>query len=172
VAVLITVCGIGHADEPVTGPVIERFGPVFGVPDGSYNLEAGRQYRIVMDVGKGPDDLAEVNRGIESMARFLNMHARNGINPTDLKIAIVLHGPGARAALNLPAHEKHFGIANANADLIRELGKHEVAIYLCGQTAGYYGYGKDDLLPEVTMAVSAMTAHIRLQSEGYRLIPF
>lgn len=161
-----------RADTPQTGPVIEAYGPVFPVPEGSYNLEVGKHYQIVMDVAKGPEDTAALNRSIESMARFLNMHARNGINPDDLDIAIVLHGSGARAALSAEVHQQHFGTANGTAALVAALGKKGVKFYLCGQTAGYYGYGAEDLLPEIHMAVSAMTAHIRLQAEGYQLIPF
>jgi len=47
-----------------------------------------------------------------------------------------------------------------------------VAIYICGQTAGYHGYHSEDLLSEVSMAVSAMTVHVRLQQEGYQAILF
>jgi len=47
-----------------------------------------------------------------------------------------------------------------------------VVIYLCGQTAAYRGFAAEELSPVVTMALSAMTAHVRLQSEGYTLIPF
>jgi intracellular sulfur oxidation DsrE/DsrF family protein len=160
------------AEPPSTGPVIEGFGPTFAVPEGSYNLEAGKKYKIVMDVAKAPDNPAGLNRSIDSMARFLNMHARNGIDPGDLEIAIVMHGSGARAALNEQAHTDHFKVKNGTASLVKALGEQGVKFYLCGQTAGYYGYGSEDLLPEVTMAVSAMTAHIRLQSEGFQLIPF
>ena len=160
------------AAEPHLGPVIEHYGPVFDVPEGSFNLDPAQKYGVVMDVGKGPDDPAELNRGIESAARFLNLHARNGIEPGNLEMAVVLHGSGARAALNGPAHEKHFGVANANQGLLEELGQAGVKIYLCGQTAAYYGYAPNDLLPQVTMAVSAMTVHVRLQQEGYRGILF
>lgn len=160
------------AATPATGPVIEGYGPTFAVPEGSYNLEAGKKYKIVMDVAKGPENPAELNRSIDSMARFINMHARHGIDPDDLEIAIVLHGSGARAALNAEAHQENFQVENGTAGLVKALGDKGVKIYLCGQTAGYYGYGEEDLLPEIKMAVSAMTAHIRLQTEGYQLIPF
>ena len=172
VLVFLLFASLAMAETPQTGPVIEGFGPVFPVPAGSYNLKAGKAYKVVMDVGKGPDNPAELNRSIDSMARFLNMHARNGINPDDLEIAIVLHGSGSRAALNSDSHQEHFKVENGTKTLIEALGARGVSFYLCGQTAGYYGYGTEDLLPEVTMAVSAMTAHIRLQEEGYQLLPF
>ena len=160
------------AGESVTGPVIDNYGPVFAVPQGSYNLLPDQQYKVVMDVGKGPEDPATLNRSIESAARFLNMQARNGTAPENLKMAIVLHGSGARAALNEQAHAKHFSVPNGSKGLVEALGKAGVDIYICGQTAAYYGYAPDDLLPQVTMAVSAMTVHVRLQQEGYRAILF
>jgi intracellular sulfur oxidation DsrE/DsrF family protein len=170
--VLFLVGSPAIASESATGPVIDNFGPVFAVPQDSYNLAPNQQYKVVMDVGKGPKDPAQLNRSIESAARFLNMQARNSTPPENLKMAVVLHGSGARAALNEQAHSKHFKVPNGSKGLIEALGNAGVDIYICGQTAAYYGYGADDLLPQITMAVSAMTVHVRLQQEGYRAILF
>lgn len=160
------------AAEPQTGPVTEGFGPVFSVPEDSFNLVPGRQYKILMDISKGPDDPSELNRNIESAARLLNMHARNGIKPEDLSIAIVLHGSATRSALNDEAHSEKFVTENGSKALIQALDKAGVDIYVCGQSAAYHGYGPDELLEEVEMAVSAMTVHVRLQQEGYKPILF
>lgn len=160
------------AGEPALGPVVEGYGPVFSVPADSYNLDPAQHYKVVMDVGKGPDDPAELNRGIESAARFLNAHARHGIERGNLELAVVLHGAAARAALTEHAHLEYFKVSNGSKGLIESLAKAGVAVYLCGQTAAYYGYAADDLLSEVTVAVSAMTVHVRLQQEGYRAILF
>jgi len=161
-----------YAAEPATGPVVENYGPVFAVPAGSFNLQADRQYKVLMDIGKGPDDPAELNRGIESAARFLNLHTRNGIKPENLKLAIVLHGSAVHAALNDEAYSEHFLVENANKKLITELKNAGVDIYICGQSAAYNAYTPGDLLPEITMAVSAMTVHVRLQQEAYQAILF
>lgn len=172
-AFLATVVSVAWAAEPPsTGPVIEHYGPVYPVPAGSYNLAPGTSYRVSTDVGSGSHQPGKVNRSIESMARFLNMHARNGIEPENLQVAVVLHGASAQATLNNEAHARLIGGNNPSAALVEALGAKGVRFYLCGQTAAHYGYGVEDLLPEVTMAVSAMTAHVRLQSEGYTLIPF
>ena len=168
---LLPAAGLRGA-EPQFGPVVEHHGPVYAVPDGSFNLNASQAYKVLMDVGKGPDDPAEMNRSIESAARFLNLHARQGIDPGKLELAVVLHGSGARAALDEEVHQRQFGVSNPNRALLAELGEAGVRIYLCGQTASYYGYAPEDLLPQVTMAVSAMTVHVRLQQEGYRGILF
>jgi intracellular sulfur oxidation DsrE/DsrF family protein len=169
---LVFVSMQSMASDPVTGPVIKSYGPVFAVPDGSFNLEPDRHYKIVMDIGSGPEDPSELNRNIETAARFLNMHSRNGIKLENLELSVVLHGSGARAALTQEAHEKHFNVPNASRQLIEELGSAGVAIYICGQTAGYHGYHSEDLLSEISIAVSAMTVHVRLQQEGYQAILF
>ena len=160
------------ASEPVKGPVIESYGPVYPVPEGSFNLQPDRQYKIIMDIAKGPNDPAELNRSIESAARFLNMQARNGIKPENLKIALVLHGSATRSALNDEAFSEHFVVPNASKDLIKALDAANVDIYVCGQSAAYNGYSAGDMLSEVKIAVSAMTVHVRLQQDGYQAILF
>jgi len=170
----LSLLGAGQtrAGEPQLGPVVKGYGPVFEVPAESFNLDPGQQYKVIMDIGKGPDDPSEQNRAIESAARFLNLHARAGIPPQNLDLAIVLHGSGARAALTAEAHAKHFDVPNGSQGLVEALGEAGVAIYICGQTAAYYGYAVSDLLPQITVAASAMTVHVRLQQEGYRAILF
>ena len=158
--------------DPVTGPVVENFGPTWSVPEGSFNLESDQVYRVVMDVARAPEDENSPSRAIESAARFLNLHARNGIRPDQLQLAVVLHGPAAAAALDDAGHQRLFGTANASKALIQALDAAGVTIYLCGQTAAYRGYPPAELLPEIELAVSAMTVHVRLQQEGYRAILF
>lgn len=171
-ACLAMAPAIQATEPPSTGLVIEDFGPAYMVPGEPFNLLPGKSYRVVMDVGSTDTEKPGPNRSIESMARLLNMSARHGIDPAGLQLAVVLHGNGAMAALNQGAHQRIHGSANESAGLVKALGAAGVKFYLCGQTAGYRGYQADDLLPEITMAVSAMTAHVRLQSEGYQLIPF
>ncbi|MFT5138778.1 MAG: intracellular sulfur oxidation DsrE/DsrF family protein [Lysobacterales bacterium] len=161
-----------YATEPATGPVIENFGPAFTLPEGTFNLLPDQEYKILMDIGEGPDDPAALNRNIETAARFLNMHSRNGIKPENLKLAIVLHGSATKSALNDEAQAKIFDVPNGNKDLLKALGLAGVQIYVCGQSAYHHGYGVEDLLSEATMAVSAMTAHVRLQQDGYQAILF
>lgn len=172
VLLVLLVVVPAYAAEPVTGPVVENFGPVFAVPGGSFNLDADQEYKVIMDIGKGPEDPAALNRGIESAARFLNLHARNGIEAEHLNIAVVLHGSAGRAALTDQAHREHFGVSNGSRALLEELSQAGAAIYICGQTAAYRGFAADQLMPQVTMALSAMTVHVRLQQEGYRAILF
>jgi len=165
---------IGRADpaEPATGPLVEHFGAVYPVPVDSFNLKAGQSYRVLMDIGQAPDDPAALNRRIDTAARFLNVHVRNGIQGEKLELALVLHGPATRNALHDRAHRERYGVANGNRELLAALGEAGVKIYLCGQSAANIGIAAEDLLPQVRMAVSAMTVHVRLQQEGFQPILF
>ena len=161
-----------NAVEMVKGPVIENYGPVVAVPEGSYNLKKDTHYKVTMDVGDTGDFPEDLNRHMESAARFLNMHTRNGIDPENIEFAIIVHGAAAKDLLTDAAYQKRHQEPNPNTAMLNEFKAAGVEIYLCGQTAGFRGIAPDELNPAVTMALSAMTAHVRLQSEGFTLIPF
>ncbi len=155
----------GHAlagpEDFKKGPLIEGFGPVADVPGAS--VEAGTVFKVAFDVADAADP-GEINRRLESASRFLNMHVAAGVPAENIDIAIIVHGP---AALDLVRSD-----TNANADLIAALIEVGVTIELCGQTAAYRDIVAEDLLPGVTLSLSAMTSHALLQQDGYTLNPF
>jgi len=164
--------GLVLAAEPQTGPVIAGFGAVYTVPGNAWNLEPDRLYKVSMDVSETADFSGERNRHIESAARFLNMHARNGIEPGNIEMAIVVHGAASRDLLTDEAYRARYDEPNPNTAMLAELQAAGVRIYLCGQTMVHRNIGVAELNPAVSLALSAMTAHVRLQSEGFTLIPF
>lgn len=172
-ALTFSVPALGaEVTRPETGPAVEGYGPVLAVPEGSFNLSNDRHYKVSKDVTTTAESPSEINRGLESAARFLNMQARNGTAPEQLEMAVIVHGAAAKDLLNDAAYRTRFGMANPNSGLLAGLGKAGVKIYLCGQTAGFRGYAPEELNPGVSLALSAMAAHVQLQSEGYTLIPF
>lgn len=148
-----------------TGPVIANYGPVANV-EGAVPIPAHTRFKVVFDVSEGAEPGA-VNRGLESAARFLNMHARAGVRPSNIRLAIVVRGSATR---DVALHPRP-GEDNANAALIADLIAHDVEIYVCGQSAAHYEVEASDLLPNVRLALSAMTAHAMLQQRGYTLNP-
>lgn len=159
---------------PAAAQDMSRFGPGTAIPDygqiapvpGADPLPQGAQFKIVFDVSKAADEGA-LNKGVESAARFINLQVAAGVPEENIQLAIVVHGPAVRDLLK-PAEGKD----NPNAGLVAALVAHGVRIYVCGQSAAAFGIGKDDLLPGVHLALSAMTEHALLQQEGYTLNPF
>lgn len=160
-----------RAATPATGPVVKGFGPVFEVPEGSFTLPDG-VYKVSMDVSRTPDFAGEQNRSLETAARFLNMHARNGVKPENMKFALVVHGSATRDLLQDGAYDRRFDSDNPNTGLLTALADAGVEIYVCAQSAAYMKMGFDEFHPGVTISLSAMSAHVWLQGEGYSVIPF
>jgi len=169
---ILLLAASAQAAPPPTGPIIEDFGPVFPVPEGSYNLAKDTHYKVTMDVSATGDFPEDMNRSLISAARFLNMHARAGIEAKNIEFALIVHGPASKDLLGNKGYEKRYQEPNPNTALLNQLGEAGVEIYLCSQSAAFMKIAAAELNPAVTMALSAMTAHVRLQSEGYTLIPF
>ena len=162
-SILLAVSTPARADFSAftTGPAIETFGPVANV-DLTRPVPKGARFKHSFDVSRRADD-GEVNRTLESAARFMNMHARAGVDADRIELAVVVHGSAV--------HDVS-GEDTGSAELIAILIERGVRIIVCGQSAAYYDVGTDDLLPGVEMALSAMTVHALLQQEGYTLNPF
>lgn len=144
-----------------TGPVIEDYGPVADI-DVTQPVPKDVVLKHSFDVAEQADD-GSLNRTLVSAARFINMHARAGVDTDRINVAVVVHGTAT--------HDVS-GLDSASAGLVAALIEHGVRIIVCGQSAAYYDLTTDDLLPGVEMAVSAMTAHALLQQQGYTLNPF
>jgi len=159
---LATAAAHAGPDDFGPGPLIPDYGQIAPV-DMTRPLPAGAFFQIAFDTATR-SETDSLNRTLTSAARFLNMHVANGIDAENLHLAIVIHG-GA-------VHDVASETAAGNADLIETLLAHGVRIIVCGQSAAYHDVSREDLLPGVEMALSAMTAHALLQRNGYTLNPF
>lgn len=144
-----------------TGPVFEDFGPHAAVV-GAAPVPADVVFKVSFDTKTKADEGA-ANRTLTSAARFINMHAAAGVDPTNINLAVVVHGKAVQDVI---------AASDANLALIDALTANNVRIIVCGQSAAYYGVATTDLAPRVEMALSAMTAHALLQRDGYSLNPF
>ncbi len=144
------------------GSLIADYGRIAAV-DMTSALPENAVFQIAFDSATR-SETDSLNRTLTSAARFLNMHVANGVEAEDLHLAIVIHG-GA-------VHDVASATAANNADLVATLLEHGVRVIVCGQSATYYDVSREDLLPGVEMALSAMTAHALLQQGGYTLNPF
>jgi intracellular sulfur oxidation DsrE/DsrF family protein len=144
-----------------TGPAIKDYGPVADI-DVTFSVSKDTILRHSFDVAEQAED-GELNRTLVSAARFINMHARAGVDASRIRLAVVVHG---KAVHDVSTE------ASSSSGLVASLIDHGVSIIVCGQSAVYYGVRTDDLLPGVKMALSAMTAHAVLQQQGYTINPF
>lgn len=164
-ALIFALPAFAGPDAFVGGPRVPSYGKTAPVP--SAVLPADAHFKVAFDIAAASEGEA-VNKNFDSAARFLNMSALAGVPDANVSVAIVVHGP---AAMDLVTDAKR-GSRNPNAGLIAELIAAGASIQLCGQTAAARDISEADLLPGVTLSLSAMTAHALLQQDGYTLNPF
>ena len=167
-SVAITISAYAKAQY---GPIIDNYGPIYNVSESDVPLPKDHQYKVVFDVYQTASDNATHSRRLESVARFINMHALKGVKMEDMHIAVVFHGKATKDILTDSAYNKHFEADNPNRELVEVLADNGVKFYVCGQTSDYRRYTRKDILPEIKIALSAMTQLQIYQSKGYALLP-
>lgn len=158
------------AAEPTTGPVIEGYGASV-VVDADVPLIDDHVYRVVFEITAYDTDLSAVNRNLDRVARFLNLHAKNGVSVENIHLAVVMHGAALVNALNDESYRRRFELDNPNLDLARKLAAAGVQFFVCGQSMAFRGFEKSELAEPFKMATSALTMVHQLQSQGYTLQP-
>ena len=163
---------LGYAQEKQAGPVLEEYGKVWKVENPDFVTDTSMEYKAVFDIMQSPESPTEINRSIETAARFLNMHAQNDVPKSQLKVALVVHSIASKDVIMNEGYQARFGVQNPNYDMINQLMEAGVEVILCGQSSKSRDYPKEELIPGVKLSLSAMTALIQLQNKGYQLIKF
>jgi len=159
------------ADEPSFGPIIEGYGPTYPIADRDVALPEGLTYKAVFDLARYPGETSDLNPYLVSAARFLNMHARNGVPAENMDLAIVVHGAAVKNLLHDSAYQARYEARNPNLELLAKLHDAGVRVFVCGQSMTFGGIDKSELAEPAQVALSAMTMLTVLQSEGYALLP-
>lgn len=169
-AVFLMGLSIGFAQQK--GLIIEDYGKVQRVENPDLEFDKDKVYKAIFDIYTDSPDKDKTNPLLKTVARYLQIHKQYGIPKENLKVAVVMHGVATKNVLNDKAYEKLFGVENPNSELIKILKGADVDLYACGQSYAGKGYDDADKLPEVKMALSALTALVWFQSGGYQTINF
>jgi intracellular sulfur oxidation DsrE/DsrF family protein len=154
-----------------SGPLIQSTGRTVRVDDATFRIPDGHVFRTVYEINVA--DTAGPNQQLGTIARYVNLHARHGIPKERVHAAAVVHGTGWMSLLSDSAYGARFGgKSNPSKRLVEELLASNVQLVMCGQTAGFRGVKREELLPGVQLAISAMTALSVFQSQGYQFIPW
>jgi intracellular sulfur oxidation DsrE/DsrF family protein len=150
-------------------PTIKKYGEVVKLPRATQQPRSGS--KVLVDLTRGSDP-AQLNPAIEKAARFVNIYHGGGSKRADVDMAVVLHGDATLAALNDDAYSKQYGVeGNPNLDCLHMLHEAGVEIYVCGQTLVAQGSEPEDVAVFIETAVSALTAVVNLQADGYSYLP-
>ncbi len=160
------------AQEKKAGPIIADYGKVWKINNQDYKITKDQELKVVFDIMNSPEDTSSLNRSIETAARFLNMHAQSGVSPENMKIALVVHNKASKDISTNKAYKERYGVENPNAEMVEQLMGAGVAFIFCGQSSLSRDFPIEETISGVQLSLSAMTALIQLQNDGYRLIKF
>lgn len=163
---------VSAQSERIQGAIIKDYGATFKVVNPDIETDISEEFKIILDVSASSSDRSIINKNIVTAARFLNMHSNEGIPAEKLKVAMTIHAGAWQDILTNEAYKKRFGVNNPNSELINQLTNAGADIILCGQTASFRNINKDEVNPNVKLALSAMTALIQYQNNGYTFIKF
>ncbi len=150
-------------------PIIARHGGVLPRPHAVEQPRTGA--KVVFDATADAKP-ADVNKGLDRVARLLNLYGSAGLRATDVQIAIVLHGEATKTALSDAAYKERFGVEqNPNLPLIQELKQAGVEVLVCGQALNYKGFADAAVADGVPIAAAALTVVVNKQTDGYSYIP-
>ena len=154
--------------KPVT-PLIQGYGAVVPLPAAAELPTKGS--KVVIDVtttGKEPDKPLP---GLERAALLLNLAGAAGLKPSDLEIVVILHGDATATALNDTAYKELTGRPHPSADLLKKLKEVGVKVLVCGQSLARKGYDFERVRADVSVAASAVSAVVNLQTRGFAYVP-
>lgn len=167
------IYSICPAQDYGPGNVIPDYGQTYTVESPEFETDTENMLKAVIDVDRSFDP-SEPNKLIETAARYLNMHEKAGVDPENMKIALVLHGNAVFDVLKDEFYSEKFpGInKNPNLPLIEALTNKGVQVILCGQSTAHHKVTREKADENARFALSAMTALVQLQNDDYRLIKF
>jgi len=156
----------------VEGKIIKDFGETFAVNNPEIKTDVSADLKVILDVSKSSEDKGVINKYIVTAARFLNMHANAGFKKNQMRAAITIHGGAWQDVLKNDVYKAKFGVDNPNLELIKQLNTAGVDVIICGQTAAFRKMNRKDVTSEVKFALSAMTALLQYQNNGYKFLKF
>lgn len=149
-------------------PRLREIGGVVDITDAAE--QPRRASKVLFDVS-GEASTGDVQAGLKRVARFINLYASTGINPDQMRLAVVLRDQAIRAALTDDAFARRANArSNPNAELIRQLREMGVELFVDAQSLAQETVPADEVMPQVTIASSSMVVAINRQMEGFAYV--
>jgi ubiquinone/menaquinone biosynthesis C-methylase UbiE/intracellular sulfur oxidation DsrE/DsrF family protein len=155
--------------KPLVFPLIADFGGVIELPNSAEKPRTGAKILFDATAEAKPNS---INKGLERVARLLNLYGAAGLKASDIKIAVVLHGEATKSVLSDEFYRLRYQTEqNPNLPLISDLKKAGVEVFVCGQALNYKGFPESSVSESVTIANAALTVIVNKQTDGYAYIP-
>lgn len=169
---ICTVIVVFANAQTKVNPVIKHYGTVTEVPFSVENPDTKMDYKVVVEVSSDNTKPENVHEFFEKVAAVVNLHALGGIPANKLHVVMVIHSAAAQFVVNNDEYKKKYNTDNPNIPLFKELKDAGVKIFVCGQSLNKRNIAKENVTPEVSPALSAITTLTTYQLKGYALLKY
>lgn len=161
-----------HPEGKIIYPVIDisQWVGVFNIEPGALKYDTMLKYKVALDIYEKMRDSSAVNGALLEVAWTFNLHVANGTPHEKVKVAAVIHTQSVLSILTDEANKEKYGIPNPTLPLIAKLKEAGVELYICGQNIGFYDFKPEQISPDVKFALSAKTALITLDQNGFSFL--
>ncbi len=152
-------------------PIIEKYGGIYEI-ENAILPDSDMEYDIVIDLKLLDRDKESVNRGLNNVARMMNLHGLGGVKAENLTVAVVIHGGATDLVLTNDAYQNRYEVDNPNLELIDILKEAGVEIYVCGQSLLSRNYAQSEVNPQINIGLSMLTVFTTYMLNGFAPLVF
>src|SRR5882724_11759639 len=142
------------------------------IPDAKINPDKKRIYRAIYDATKAAKDASQLVPALNMAGSELNALAVCSIPLAHAKFVVVFHGAAINGILDNDHYKEKFGITNPNLNVLSELKKAGVKLFVCGQNLLAENIDPKIISPDITVASDALIVLMTYQNNGYALMSF
>lgn len=171
-AVFLLIATTSIDAQTKVNPVIKHYGTVTEVPYAVEKPDTKLDYKIIVEVSSDNPRPEAVHEFFEKVAAVVNLHALGGVPANKLHVVMVIHSLAAQYIVNNEEYRKKFNTDNPNIPLFKELKAAGVKIFVCGQSLNKRNIPIENVTPEVSPALSAITTLTTYQLKGYAILKY
>jgi len=164
--ILITQAAFSQEKKWVN-PIIKGYGQILELENVDIKPDPNMEYKIVIELVFDMDKPKRASFYATNVARLINLHAVGGVKKKNLHVAVVIHAAATNTVINNEAYQKKYEEDNPYLDLYKELSEAGVELIVCGQSLMMFRNETKDVVPQVKIATSALTAVSTYQLNGY-----
>ena len=135
-------------------------------------VDKNSRYKVVYDIHSDVQ-AAGISRGLYYARGMFEAFRKQGVEPAQIMVHLVLHGDAARMLLTDEAYQMAINdpfAVNPNANIVQDLLALGASVEICHSTMRSMGWKAGDVLPGVTLVHDGYTRLIDLQWNGYAYI--
>jgi len=153
-------------------PLIPEANGYIYIPNAAVRPDKNRTYRAIFDATGAAKEPTQLVPALNMAGAGLNALATNDVPLRNAKFAVVFHGLAINGILDDAHYRAKYGVANPNLNVLAELKKAGVEIFVCGQNLARENIDPKILSPDVTVASAASIVLMTYQNDGYALMSF